>query len=188
MEKSYLEICCSGVFLKLKVSFYFFPKEYYHVGLEYQVDSFVVSIFYISVLAFVIFELQLRFSVDVVIVNVPIHLEFVLTIKFSDTCCCLFYRWILYLSIEKIGVGRFWNLQWISFCNSSWVCIWFDRCFNLRKFSPILSVFVFIITFFSDVVFERESAVLCLLELVQFFRGIGNILNPEDFNKQYWNC
>ena len=68
--------------MTMKVTAEFFPKEYHHVDFQHQVDSIVVSVNYVRVLVFVIYDLRLQFFVDVLIVNVQFELEFVLTKNF----------------------------------------------------------------------------------------------------------
>ena len=65
-----------------KVSLENFPKYYHHSEFLYQVESFIVTIDQLPVLAvFVMNELQLQLFVDVVIVNVLFQLEFALMRK-----------------------------------------------------------------------------------------------------------
>ena len=64
-------------FLMLKVTIEHFLEPSYHNELQYQVVCTVVTIDYNPVLVFVRIDMQLRFFVDVVFVNVHFQLEFI---------------------------------------------------------------------------------------------------------------
>ena len=64
-------------FMMLKVTVENFLEQGYHNEFQYQVVSTVVTIDYVPILVLVRIDLQLRFFVDVVFVNVHFQLQFI---------------------------------------------------------------------------------------------------------------
>ena len=67
--------------------------------------------------------------------------------KISENCCCSFTEGVWSLTSQYLRMRRFLDLQRILLCIISWICIWFHRCFILKRFCILFSVVIYIINF-----------------------------------------
>ena len=162
-------------FLMLKVWFQKTPEQFCHVRFQYQDDLVVITIDCVPVLAFAIVDLQIRFFVDVVIVNVHSQLEFVPMRKLQRILVSkpqMVFRFVQSVFQKK---RRFWDLQWICcifsvgfvFGSGEVSCSRFSifsqcRCYNhhfhfqIENITVILQVCVFL-TWFHEKFRENGS-------------------------------